>query len=425
MRVLQLSTHSTLIPNHGGKLRSHHIARVLEQQGFDVHRVALCHRVPEDLDDPREAIIDVKHMPFWASREFASHQRCGMLLYDYFATVGALKTARVLAEFDQLVRAAAPEVVLLEHPWTWPLLARLAEVRSGAVQVIYSSQNVEIALKRKILDEEGITPRPGVLEGVETLEHDLVTSAAGVSACTCADADTFLAWGARRVVVAANGGVRRDRDHLLNILPAPLEPTHAFALAVGSAHPPNVSGFISLIAPSLPLLRPNQRVVLAGSAAPMIMQTLREKGFGHLADGRLIALGPVDEFCLDGLIANAHVLLLPVQYGSGSNVKTAEALLSGRPMVATDVAMRGFGAFRDVPSLTVANDPASFGTSSLAALDRPYQPSIADHPALSALLWEETIAPLVALLRGIESDRTGERSAAAPLADVHQVKQPA
>ena len=394
MRVLQLSTHSTLIPNHGGKLRSHHIARVLEQQGFDVRRIAFCHRVPDDLEDPREPIIDVKHMPFWASREFASHQRCGILLYDYFATVGALKAPRVLAEFDQFVRVAAPEVVLLEHPWTWPLLARLPEVRSGAVQLIYSSQNVEIALKRKVLKEEGITPRPGVLEGVETLERDLVAHAAGVCACTRADADTFAAWGARRVVLAANGGVRRSRDHLLNILPEPLAPAHAFALAVGSAHPPNVSGFINLIAPSLSLLRPNQRVVLAGSAAPSIMQTLREKGFGHLADGRLIALGPVDEFSLDGLIANAHVLLLPVQYGSGSNVKTAEALLSGRPMVATDVAMRGFDAFRSMPSLTVANDAESFGRSLLAALERPYQRSTTDHPALSALLWEATIAPL-------------------------------
>jgi hypothetical protein len=425
MRVLQLSTHSTLIPTHGGKLRSHHIGRVLEQRGFDVHRIALCYRVPEDLEDPREPIVDVKHMPFWASREFESHGRCGILLFDYFATVGALRTPGVLAQFDQLVRAAAPDVVLLEHPWTWPLLARLPEVRSGAVRLIYSSQNVEIALKRKVLQEEGITPRPGVLEGVEAIERELVANAVGVSACTQADANVFAAWGARRVVLAANGGVRRDRDHLLNILPEPLVPSHAFALAVGSGHPPNVTGFLNLVAPSLSLLRPNQRVVFAGGASAGIVQALGEKGFGHLTDGRLIALGLVDEFCLDGLIANAHVLLLPIQYGSGSNVKTAEALLSGRPMIATDVAMRGFGAFRDVPSLTMANGAESFGTSLLAALDRPYQRSIADHPALSALLWEETIAPLVALLRDIESDRTGERSAAASLEDVHQVKQPA
>jgi glycosyltransferase involved in cell wall biosynthesis len=425
MRVLQLSTHSTLIPTHGGKLRSHHIGRVLEQQGFDVRRIALCYRVPEDLEDPREPIVDVKHMPFWASREFESHGRCGILLSDYFATVGALRTPGVLAQFDRLVRAAAPEIVLLEHPWTWPLLARLPEVRSGAVRLIYSSQNVEIALKRKVLQEEGLTPRPGVLEAVEAIERELVANAVGVSACTQADANAFAAWGARRVVLAANGGVRRNRDHLFNILPEPLAPSHAFALAVGSGHPPNVSGFLNLIAPSLSLLRPNQRVVFAGSASGGIVQALHEKGFGHLPDGRLIAFGLVDEFCLDGLIANAHVLLLPIQYGSGSNVKTAEALLSGRPMIATDVAMRGFGAFRNMPGLTVANDAESFGRYLRAALDRPYQRATPDHPALAALLWEATIAPLVALLRELESDRTVDRSAAARLDDVHQVKQPA
>src|SRR5712671_6090907 len=201
MRILQLSTHSTLIPHHGGKLRSHHVARVLGQEGFDVHRIAVCFRSADDLEDQREPIIDVGQMPFWGSKKFEAYGPCRFHLADYIATVAALEAPYILAEFDERVRAAAPDVVLLEHPWTWPLLARLGEVRSGAVRVVYNSQNVEIALKRRILHEEGISPPSEVLKGVEALERDLVARAAGVSACTRIDADVYANWGARRVVV--------------------------------------------------------------------------------------------------------------------------------------------------------------------------------------------------------------------------------
>ena len=414
MRILQLSTHTTLIPNHGGKLRSHHIARVLEQQGFAVRRLAFCFRVPDDLHDPREPIIDVSRT-FWESSEFASYGPCRQYLSDYIPTVEALRLPGILAEFDDRFRAAAPDVILLEHPWTWPLLVRLEEVRSGAVPVVYSSQNVETVLKRKILDEAGITPPPGVLEGIDALERSLVANAAGVSACTRADVDTFASWGARRVVMAANGGVRRRRDHLLDLLPWPIEPSHAFAFAVGSGHPPNVSGFLNLVGPSLPVLRPHQRVVVAGGAAASIVQTLQANGLERMMAGRLISLGPIDEFSLDCAIANADVLLLPVQYGGGSNVKTAEALLSGRPIVATGVAMRGFDRFRGAPGLTIADDPAGFGKSLLAALERPFQRSAADDPALATLLWESTIDPLVEMMREIEDELAASRGSAPPL----------
>jgi len=409
MRILQLSTHSTLIPRHGGKLRSHHVARVLEQEGFDVRRIAFCFRAADDLEDPREPIIDVGRTLFWGSKRFEAYGPCRFRLMDYIATVAVLEAPHILGEFDERVRAAAPDVVLLEHPWTWPLLARLEEVRSGAVRIVYNSQNVEIALKQRILQDEGVPASPGVLEGVEALECGLVACAAGVATCTRMDANTFANWGARRVVVAPNGGVQRERRHLLDILPRPIEATHSYALAVGSDHPPNISGFMNLVVPSLLLLRPHQRVVVAGGMGPRVIEMLEVNGLVHLAKTRLIVLGTVDEFCLDCAIANANVLLLPIEYGGGSNVKTAEALLSRRPTVATTAAMRGFDQFRGVPNITVADRRADFSTAMLAALDRPYNPQGADHPALSSLLWESTAAPLIGMMREIEKEIRADR----------------
>jgi Glycosyl transferase 4-like domain/Glycosyl transferases group 1 len=420
MRILQLSTHTTLIPQHGGKLRSHHVARVLEHEGFELQRLAFCHRVGDDVDDPREPIIDIRAMPFWENGEFDAYGPCRFRLSDYLGTPAALRVPSILAEFDERVRAARPDVILLEHPWTWPLLARLDEVRSGAVRVVYNSQNVEIALKRRVMEDENMWAPPGVLEGIEALERDLVAHATGVSACTRVDADAYVDWGARRVVVAPNGGVRRERGHLLDIVRWPIEPAHSYALAVGSDHPPNVSGFMDLVLPSLPLLRPFQRVVVAGGACRGIGQALEAKGLTRMAEGRLILLGPVDEFCLDCTIANAHVLLLPIQYGGGSNVKTAEALLSRRLTVATATAMRGFHGFSDVPGMTVAEADGDFGRAMLAALDRPFQAESPDHPLLASLLWEHTIAPLAAMMRQIEKEISASRRPAKSLPDTAQ-----
>ena len=398
MRILQLSTHSTLRPNHGGKLRSHHIGRVLEQAGFDVRRIAFCFRTADDIDDPREPIIDIARLRFWEQPWFEPYRPIFGFLSDFIPTIAALENPPILKLFDDLVEAADPNVVLLEHPWTWPLLARHERFTSGEVKVVYSSQNVEIVLKKRVLEEQGIPPPPGLLEGVEKLERDLVAHAAATVCCTQADANIFASWGAKRVLVAPNGGVRRERDHLYGILPWPIQPSQAYALAVGSGHPPNISGFMQFVAPALSGLRVNQRIVVAGGASYGILEALQRKGLGRMLDMRLIALGSLDEFCLDCAIANAHVLLLPIQYGGGSNVKTAEALLSRRPTVASEIALRGFSDFRCAPGMYVAGNAESFSGAMLDALDRPFQARVPEFPALCSLLWESTIDPLVKLL---------------------------
>jgi hypothetical protein len=385
------------------------VARVLEQEGFDVRRLAFCFRDADDLEDLREPIMDVGRMQFWGSDAHKAYGPCRHHLSEYLATVAALQTPDILTEFTNYIRATAPEVILLEHPWTWPLLERLAEVHSGKVRIVYNSQNVEIALKRRILDEHGITPPSMMLSGIEALERGLVNHAAGICCCTRVDANIYASWGARRVLVAPNGGVQRDRGHLLDILPWPVEPAQSYGLAIGSLHPPNVSGFMNLIAPSLPFLRPYQRVVLAGGAGPEIVQALEAKGLGQIAYERLISLGAVDEFCLDCAIANARVLLLPIQYGGGSNVKTAEALLSRRPMLATVTAMRGFEKFLNVPGVTlVADEGGEFGRAMLTALDHPLGAKCPDCADLSSLLWESTITPLVELMRELEEEITAD-----------------
>jgi glycosyltransferase involved in cell wall biosynthesis len=411
VRVLQFSTHTTLRPRHGGQLRSHHIGRVLQDSGFDLQRLSIGFRPPDHEDDLREPLIDVARTSYWSDPRWASALDCMSVVGDYVSNAAVLHAPDVLAECDAYIAQARPDAILLEHPWTWPIIARLPDIAAGRVPVIYSSQNVEAALKSRIARDKG-TPIPAdVLEAILALEKDLVRSAAAVAVCTDADGREFAAWGARRVVVVPNGGVRRRRDHLRGVLPLPLQPAQRYALVVGSQHPPNVSGFMELAVPALVRVRPHHRIVVAGRMGPAVLDEMERAGLSRLAPSRLVVLGEVDQVTLDAAIANAHVLLLPILYGGGSNVKTAEALLSGSPVVASATAMRGFDGFEDVPGLTMAGDEsASFSAAILAALDADSSAMAADHPALESLLWDSTVLPLARLLReiGASADaRTG------------------
>jgi hypothetical protein len=111
--------------------------------------------------------------------------------------------------------------------------------------------------------------------------------------------------------------------------------------------------------------------------------------------------------CLNSLIANATIMLLPIPYGGGSNVKTAEALLSGKRVIATASAMRGFTEFQSLPAVQVVDNEQSFVEALLHAFEvGPLPPS--NSGLLDGLLWHNTLAPIVALLKDFAVSRAPE-----------------
>jgi hypothetical protein len=400
MRILQISTHTTIRPRHGGQLRSHHIGRILESAGFKIRRIAVACRSIEDPVDPDEPLIDLSRSPNYqqhvggAPREF----------HDFLGLRAVLEDRSLFDQFGSAVGGTDPDVVMLEHPWLWPALIRTPWFASARARVIYNSQNVETHLKRRMLVTAPGVENAALLDGVERLERDLVRSCAATTACTSLDGDVFAGWGARRVVIAGNGAISPMREHLIGSLPAPLTRQHRYALFIGSNHLPNLAGLQQFIAPTLPMLGPLHRIVLAGLVGPHFANWLGEQHLSRLAKDRLLVMGQVGETCLDSLIANASVILLPIPYGGGSNVKTAEALLSGRPIVATPEAMRGFDEFRDVPGLALADDAGRFQRALMAALESDEAPC-RDQGIFGSLLWQNTLAPIVDLLREMESEK--------------------
>jgi hypothetical protein len=391
-----VGTHSTLRPIHGGQLRSYNIGRALEANGYMVRGIAACFRQAHDIVNERECILDIYKARMWKGSV------CRGSFSDYFMLHTVNDDPELRAEFFRYSGAVRSDIIMLEHPWLWPLVRLLPDVASGHVPVVYNSQNVEAHLKHKIvadlkLDETEMGVARPLLTAVDEFEREVVTSVKAVTACTTEDAAVFDAWGARRTMVAGNGSRRPVGTGLRRPFPASLPEGARYAFMVGSGHPPNVTGFENLVLPWLSKLRPGQRVVVAGGASDWIRNRLIETGIADALEGRLVLLGHVSDLALSVLIENAACIMLPIEYGGGSNLKTAEALLSDRRVVASAAAMRGFEPYRDLPGLTIVDGQADFCTAVLAALEDG-SPAPRPFASVKALTWEAMLAPIVLLV---------------------------
>jgi glycosyltransferase involved in cell wall biosynthesis len=203
-------------------------------------------------------------------------------------------------------------------------------------RVVYSAHNVE-------LDYALAGPPSGLrrLFGrqIGRLERRAVHASDLVVTCTQADGKRLaqLYGDLNAHAVVPNGfddselwsnqrqGREESRAHL------GLRPEELAILFVGGRAVHNRRAVQFLEDQVLPYLEGPARLIIAGECA-------RPR---H--DGRVLAFGRVDR--LQPLLAAADVAVNPVDSGSGSNVKLAEYLAAGLPVVTTPVGLRGYEAF--------------------------------------------------------------------------------
>lgn len=249
------------------------------------------------------------------------------------------------------LRRFAPDAVQFEHPWLYPLFAEAlaCDPALRGAKLIYSAHNVEADLIDPRWRAEALA-----------LERDLVTRADLVIAVSTEDARVFDGWrdyGKRPCIVAPNGCWPPD----LSAAPAaPLE--GAFALVVGSAHPPNATGYWESFGEIPGFLPPGSRLAIAGGMNDLITGDDRFQRYQRMNAEFVATLGTVDEEVLSALLHHAKVICLPITEGGGTNLKTAEALMWRKPVVAMRPALRGYEEAEAMSGVYVADDPKQFRT---------------------------------------------------------------
>lgn len=401
MKILQLTTYPIEQPFHGGQIRVAQIRRIYEIAGHDVSVLTI--RSEESYRDSRNVDREVVFPINSPHRQFEGQSV--PFIDDLLAGRFAANDQSAFQRAAQLVDRDTA-VLHLEQPWLYPLAERLCrEVLRTRPKIVYSSQNIEWPLKQGILEPWSISNVQRVLSAIKDLEGNCALNSAVTIAVSEGDAQALTEMGARHVVLAPNGiddwepspeAITNARAKL------PREP---FALFVGSAHPPNATGFFQVFRDSLAFLPPDRQLVVAGSVSELLASATEHGRWKAINESRLRLLGTIDRELLECAKRLARVIVLPITVGGGSNLKTAEALRSDCYVVGTSTSFRGFEAYTKLPGIYVADDPRQFSekvrrflTDDDFLFSRPERRN-----ETCALLWNSTLSKLPQMIAGIRA----------------------
>ena len=100
---------------------------------------------------------------------------------------------------------------------------------------------------------------------------------------------------------------------------------------------------------------------------------------------------------IDSLILKSAGMLLPIWTGGGSNLKTAQALLSNRTLVGTEYSFRGFESFKDAEGVHLVSTAEEF-----ANVLRTYKPpKTVQRNGVESLTWDFIMSDLALYVESI------------------------
>lgn len=299
--------------------------------------------------------------------------------------------------FYRLSRELPSEVdfVHIEHPWLYPFVERWARTLTEEPQIIYGAANIEYRVKSWLLN--GLHPKEKkrkLVEAVRDLELHAIRNSAAVLCVSEEDARWAEESGARRVLIVPNGTIDVNPSPNELAWALDLQGSYRAALFVSSAYKPNVEGFFDMFAGGFGCLSPTERLIIAGGISAVGGFSERLAKIPGLSRRSILA-GELEEWQPGALLASAHAIILPVTFGGGTNLKTAEALWSGKHVVATPTAMRGFERFIGAEGVLTAEQPDEFKRKIRQAMDsEPLNLGVSERERRQSLLWGACVGEL-------------------------------
>lgn len=398
-RILILGTYPLYPAIHGGQKRTTAIIEKYRQLGHEVRYVSVCtpgnytHYSRDDFRVGERVMQSLSNLPSLTFTELITCQLSS-------------QEAKVTAKLKEVIRSFKPTIIEYEQGYVYALTKTLEEYLGiSNTRVLFSSHNVEWQMKRDIALSEGCTPEEiePYVSKIRDIEIELITKASYTIAVSDTDVAVYKEFVEKGSYLIARNGI--SPIHATVAAKASwkkfldsrkIEHTAVF---VASAHPPNLHGFRSLI-DGVGFLGFYDRVVVAGGVADMLKALTKKTSDIQLATlrNRVILVGRLSEARLQGLLATADVIILPVLEGGGSNLKTAEAIISNKPVVATTHAFRSYEDFTQLPNIYIADDAIKFQTAINKAFTEPFIERNEKQKVMSqAVLWDTCLTPLEAM----------------------------
>lgn len=398
MRILVLGPYPIGKFRHGGQLRASEIVRAYRTAGHDV----LYSGVYDPTRDAAGEITSDDHPITPAIAKYMRNARGSkeIAFWRAFAEV-----SEAFARFATQAKRFRPHLVQFEEPYLWPVVRSLRDRGVlGSARIVHSSYNVESQYKHATAEVLGVSDGKLIRE-IVAMETEIAQSVDQVYVVSEGDRDAFLSMGARRVAVVPNGARRLQAEGGVIEGVRQYFGAEPFALFVSSAHPLNARGLIDLIENCPSVRLQSGSLVVCGDVGRLIEGT-RPCSANQRILARTRFVGRVDNGVLAALYALARVVILPKTVGGGSNLKTAEALVATRPIIATSAAFVGFEAYSDLPGVVIEDSGHAFWSQVVASLRNDNQLSIKDDTDQRrlGLLWDKCLVPMLVCSEALVAD---------------------
>lgn len=343
-------------PTSGGLIRIAEIRRAYQRNGYEV---IPCHIVTRD----RDLVHPLDQKLPWIDRIRRKHlgppRHLGQIRLRWATQRSHAMARRIAKGLDRHI-----DVIHLEHPWLIELARQLRTYpQASHAALVYSAHNLEHRLHEQLWMREGRNHKAvhRLTAEVIAAEEECIEAADICWAVSPEDQEWLQRQGGKNVLLVPNGCRKLD-----NKVPQASVPAQPYVVFVGGDYPPNIDGFLHWIGSSAACLPSGTTIALAGKAGDVLAAKPELRRAIH--EGKVINLGLQPVECLDQLLLHAYAILLPISSGGGTNLKTAEALCSRRPIVATDMSFRGFEQWLDTEGIHVANTPEQFMSDTINIL---------------------------------------------------------
>ena len=372
----------------GGPARVFHQRRVLEDAGHRVTHVV----VQANPDKGATRSCDLVELSERPQRAAVDHIYSDVDL-GLRAAVNPRMVERIIAHLER----HQVNLILLEQPFLVDLARRAVDRLK--IPVIYSCHNIEYRLRRDLERfQTDVHHSPERSNQVRALEQASVDLSTAVTAIAPSDQEQLLAEFGCDSTLVPNGTSVVDVPFRADG-PAP-EPYFSF---IGSSYWPNVEGFAEIANPSLAFLPPTVKIHIAGSAGNEILRYRSIIRHQSVNASRMTVRGFVSIGDMVEMMRKSRSVLIPVFVGEGSNLKSADALASGSPVIMTERSTRGYEDViaHDDEGVTVVKSADKFRSAMTAAIKAAAPTAEVGVNRRPKLSWRRRLAPLLHVVESI------------------------
>jgi glycosyltransferase involved in cell wall biosynthesis len=338
-KCLLLSPFPLARPKHGGQMRAASLRDAAFLAGWQVKSLGIYPAALFPASDwgPSDIVLEGEDL----GRKLASD----MVFGDLHVARAAARDRAVVEKLRLLIRSFDPHVIQVEHPWTW-LVLRRALPPSHKMRIVYSSHNIEWMARKPLfrLGMKTITS-DDMLDETRVLEEDFTRRADLVFSISDIEAKKMERLSGRPVsYLPAVSTVRIPEGKETMLFASEANKAGCrYAAFLGSAYWPNVEGFFDIFSDGLGFLSHGEQIWMAGELGDAITRDDRFRTFYSVNRSRSRTLGYLGEREKADFLAAAACVIVPVTFGAGAKLKTADAIASGRPVILTPHALEGYG----------------------------------------------------------------------------------